>query len=179
MTPKPEPATAALLQAAMDAAPRAPANKLAYHGTTRRRWAERQPSPSTLYLATTVDEAATYAYEAAAAEQEDGHPPRPMVYEVTLSDLAGMELGPDWGWLDATDATPWWESANEVSGFTAHGDVEALKARMRPSLDWRRRVRAFEAAVTRLCKPGSGDGRTENELRAAMRPRFAPEDGPR
>jgi hypothetical protein len=182
MPPTNDPPSAEALQWAMDAAASAapaPCRRIAYHGTTRRRWAQRLPSPSTLYFATTITEAARYAYEGAAAEEADGHPPRPMVYEVTICDLAGMELGPDWGWSEATETTPWWESANEACGFTARGDVEALKARMRQSLDWRRLARVHEIIIARLAKPGSGSGRSEAEVRLSLRPKFGPADTPR
>lgn len=108
---------------------------IVYHGTSKRawsglgRWKRRKSDPNLLYLVNDLGDAGVYAYDTAAVDEEDGHHPEPIVMAIEFDALKGVELLPDYGWVDATEETTWRESLNAVGSFAISGDIESLKKR--------------------------------------------------
>lgn len=98
-----------------------------YHGTTWEQWWKPQRGRTTIYLTDDPVEAAKYAYEQGERDELEGLSPKPLVLRVKLEDLEGLELGPDWGWSEATEATTWKESLEAVGSMSVTGRIEPLK----------------------------------------------------
>lgn len=112
-----------------------------FHGTTRRQWRKRHGLPSDLYLTSSRTDAERYAEEAGECEFEDFKKAVPIVVQIgpsilkKLLDKPGIELQPDWGWVESqehearrnnasfTDADATWSNSLEkcrgvvISGF--------------------------------------------------------------
>jgi hypothetical protein len=108
---------------------------MVYHGTSERawkglgRWKRKKSDERILYLVRDLGEAGRYAYETAAADELDGYDQKPLVMAIRFEDLSGMELHPDYGWVDVTDDSTWQDSLNAVGSFSVVGDIESLKKR--------------------------------------------------
>lgn len=93
-----------------------------FHGTSRRAW-ERNHKAGTLYLSSDLNDAVSYAYEAAARDEGEGLAPDPIVVVVDDVGLAlllrkGGQVQPDFGWVeglanrhDRTAPLPTWQES--------------------------------------------------------------------
>lgn len=98
-----------------------------YHGTSDYQWANQKSD--TLYLTRDREDAARYAdeavvgdfYELDGREWEEGMemPSSAIIVEFRGSDLIALQdrFEPDWGWEQAEETTPWWESLQAVGSF--------------------------------------------------------------
>jgi hypothetical protein len=113
-----------------------------YHGTTRASWEAEGRGP--LYLTSSRAEAWSYANEAGEAEWDDEvhdeqHQPENVVAAFQADQIlrmlaaGGIELNPDWGWVDGQNADEcktktapthdfsWFESLSKVGSFCVAG----------------------------------------------------------
>jgi len=104
-------------------------SKVVFHGTSERQWRRRAIGNQSLYLATSLQDAANYAYEAAAQDENAGFAPRPLVLSIDIRDLKGLEFEPDWGAYGVTEATTWKQTMDSVGSFVVSGAVEKYKSK--------------------------------------------------
>lgn len=80
-----------------------------YHGTTNSLWNNSDQSISTLYLTKSCKDAEIYAENGFIYEYEDNPRVKMAILKISpraLSELLrqeGVELDPDWGWVDAQE----------------------------------------------------------------------------
>lgn len=101
--------------------------QMVFHGTSERSWKKPGKGDDILYLVGDPGEAASYAYEEAARDEEDGYAPKPIVLAIRIDALRGLQFGPDWGWSEATEESTWKDSMKAVGSFTVQGKVENYK----------------------------------------------------
>jgi hypothetical protein len=122
--------TAAYERTSRPKTPRANVPNVLYHGTSVPSWERRNPA-GTLYLTKDLSDAWEYAYETAAADEENGMTPQPVVMQIASASLLSyprLELHPDWGWIGANEKTTWQESMKAVGSLSVRGDIEGLKS---------------------------------------------------
>lgn len=112
-----------------------------FHGTTKNNWMKGREGQSTLYLTRSRRDAENYAEETSESEWEEDHTPVQVIAAIgghqlqTLAEMPGVEIHPDWGWVegmehensqegvDSKREYTWQESFNacgcvSISGFT-------------------------------------------------------------
>ena len=103
-----------------------------YHGTSALSWRNEMPS-GVLYVANSQEEAASYAYEAAACDEEEGFEPQPVVVVFSgnviarLFDEGLIRFEPDWGGYGVTPKNTWLDTLDSFGSFCLAGDTEAVK----------------------------------------------------
>jgi hypothetical protein len=104
---------------------------LLFHGTTKRLWREKYKGPSTLYMASTVDNALQYAWEASESEEANGHRrPQPIVLAVNVGDLKGLERLPDDAVIRSRQlpaTATWRDSMRAVGSMAVYGLIDKYK----------------------------------------------------
>ena len=101
---------------------------LAFHGTSARSWKKKNPAGG-LFLTINRKESASYAYEQAARDEEDGHAPKPIIVIVPVADLAdahGLTLSED---NPRNENLTWQETVRLHGGFVLDGFAEKMKTK--------------------------------------------------
>jgi len=107
------------------------ASVILYHGTSEPSWAEEMEEETRLYLAKDYENAESYAYEAAAHDEENRLSPQPVVYSIPLSKLHGYDLQPDWGAGSVAEGMTWQQSLREIGSICVQGDLRKLKSQFK------------------------------------------------
>lgn len=99
-----------------------------YHGTSRRSWKRKRKVELLLYLVNDLKDAWSYAYEEAARDEERGHKPLPVVYQIHLTDI-GPEYRrcPDDGAYGVTAKSTWESTLVDFGSFAICGMIDTLK----------------------------------------------------
>lgn len=101
-----------------------------YHGTTEKEWRSKRETEGILYLTASRMDAENYAEEAAMGEWSEEHNPVSVIALIGAKDLQilaqmpGVEICPDWGWVDAntpagSDVKYTWEDSYNACGCIA------------------------------------------------------------
>jgi len=111
-----------------------------YHGTSKYNWENKYADNSTLFLTSNQEDAANYAYEAAADNEYSKLRPLPIIVSIDIENLLDkdLEFDPDDSCVrSVSDGGPkeplnvkslsWEDSIRYCGSFSIFGNIEALK----------------------------------------------------